>query len=114
MALLDRADLLAALARLGELALVDGTTVELIVAGGGVMVLEYGTRPSTRDLDVVIGAGTDPQTMRRYAAVVASERGWPPDWLNDAVKGFLTGPITPTLMVELPGIRVFRPAVERC
>ena len=86
MALLDRADPRAALARVGQLAIAEGTTVELIAVGGGVMVLEFGTRPSTRDLDAMIGAGADPPTVHGYAERVAVERGWPTDWLNDGFK----------------------------
>ena len=70
MALLDRPDLLAALTRLGELAEAEGTAVDLIVVGGGVMVLEFGQRQSTRDLDAVIGGPADLSAVRRYAAVV--------------------------------------------
>ena len=87
MALLDRAALLSALARLGQLALAAGETIELFIVGGGVMVLEFGTGRSTADLDAIVGSGAEAGSVRQYAEVVAAERGRPADRLNDAAKG---------------------------
>ena len=113
MALLGKSDILAALTRLGELASTDGATVELLVFGGGVMVLEFDARPSTRDIDAVVLPPGDPAVVRRLAAAVAVERGWPSDWLNDAVKGFVVGPTAPTVLFEAAGVRVHRPAYHQ-
>ena len=113
MALLDKSDIVAALTRLGELAAAEGFAVELLVFGGGVMVLEFDARPSTRDIDAVILSPTDATVTRRLAAAVAVERGWPADWLNDAVKGFVVGPATATVLFEAVGIRAGRPAYEQ-
>ena len=41
---------------------------------------------------------------------MAAENSWPDDWVNDAAKGFLVGPTTPSIIYEAPGIRVYRPA----
>ena len=109
MALLTRDDVISAVTRLGELAAVEGRTVDLLLVGGGVMVVEFGTRPSTRDVDAVVMDAGDAGRVRRYAAVIASERGWSPDWLNDGAKGFISGPVTPTLLFESPGVRLNRP-----
>ncbi len=114
MALLNRAELLTAIDRLGQFADADGMTIELIVVGGGVMVLEFGARSSTRDLDAIVSSTVpDGATVRQYAAAVAGENKWPADWLNDGAKGFLIGPLTPTLMYRSAGIRVFRPSIEQ-
>lgn len=110
MAMLGKPEILAALTRLGELASTEGVTVELLVFGGGVMVLEFDARPSTRDIDAVVLSPHDAAAVRRFAATVAAERGWPNDWLNDAVKGFVVGPTAPTVMFESVGVRVSRPA----
>src|SRR4051794_40265490 len=91
MATLSKQDVIAALTRLGELAQKQGETIELVLLGGSVMVLLFDARQSTRDVDVVILAPTDSQRVRDMAKSVASERGWPDDWLNDAVKGFMVG-----------------------
>jgi predicted nucleotidyltransferase len=91
MALISRQDVVAALTRLGELAAGNNQTLELLLVGGGVMVLAFDARQSTHDLDVVILQPTDAASVRRLAARVAEEQGWAGDWLNDAAKGFLVG-----------------------
>jgi hypothetical protein len=112
MALLSRDDMLGALRRLGELASAAGQDVDLLLVGGGVMVVEFNTRPSTRDLDVVI-LNPAPHFVRQLANVVASERGWTEDWLNDAVKGFLIGWSPTSVVLTAPGITVCRPSIEQ-
>jgi hypothetical protein len=113
MAFLNRDDLIGALTRLGQLAATDGHAIELLVVGGGVMVMEFGTRDSTRDLDGIVTNAIDPAAVRRYAQVVAMERNWPADWLNDGAKGFLVGVTVPNNLFVSEGIRVFRPAYEQ-
>jgi hypothetical protein len=113
MATLAKHDLIQALTRLGELALSHGQTLDLMLLGGGVMVLEFEARLSTRDLDVVILPPSEPATVRQWAATVAVERGWTPDWLNDAAKGFVIGAAHGPTIFEAPGIRVIRPATEQ-
>ena len=52
--------------------------------------------------------------MRRAARRIAERRGLDPDWLNDAVKGFLPGDDPNALVaLDLPGLRV-RVASPRC
>jgi len=77
------------------------------------MVLAFGARQSTRDLDVVILPPSDPARVRAWAATVAGERGWPEDWLNDAVKGFMVGISKGPVIFSAPGIEVHRPSVEQ-
>jgi hypothetical protein len=113
MALLNRNDLFAALTRIGQLATADGQSIELLVVGGGIMVMEFGSRLSTRDLDGVVTNSVDPVKVRQYAQVLASEKNWPLDWLNDGAKGFLIGVTVATMIFSAPGIQVFRPAFEQ-
>jgi hypothetical protein len=113
MGLFSRDDLIAALTRIGQLAAEDAQVVELLVVGGGVMVLEFGARQSTKDLDGVVIGTTAPSKVREYAAKVAREKSWPLDWLNDGAKGFLTGASTPHFLFQSAGIKVWRPAFEQ-
>ena len=113
MATINKQDILAALSRLGELAAERGEQLDLLLLGGGVMVIVFGTRNGTRDLDVVILSPADKSQVRELAAAVGEEKGWPSDWLNDAAKGFLTGPVSGPAIFESHGIVVRRPTIEQ-
>lgn len=113
MATIDKQDILSALTRMGELAAARGQPLDLLLLGGGVMVIVFGTRNATRDLDVVILSPSDKAQVRALAATVAEEKSWPSDWLNDAAKGFLTGPASGPVIFESHGIAVRRPTIEQ-
>jgi hypothetical protein len=69
-----------------ELAAID-TRAELYLVGGAVMCLALDAREATRDVD----AWFQPVTVVRQAAARVAERAEvPADWLNDAVKRFLS------------------------
>lgn len=86
-----------------ELAAVKATG-ELHLVGGAVMCLVLGARSATRDVD---GMFKPTRVIREAAARVAARADVSPNWLNDAVKGFLSpqGEFVPFL--ELPNLRVF-------
>lgn len=110
MATITRREIVEALERLGQLAVARGTRIELALVGGALMVLVYEARESTRDVDVVILAPREAGTVRELAQVVADERGWPDDWLNDGAKGFLIGLSSGSVVFLAPGIEVRSPA----
>jgi hypothetical protein len=110
LATLSQQQITAALTRLGELAIDSGDIVELILLGGGLMVLLFGERDSTRDLDVLIVGSAESAKVREFAGVVAAEHDWPNDWLNDAAKGYLVGLSEGPVVFSAPGIIVRRPA----
>lgn len=64
MGLFTKQDVIGALTRLGELAAARGESIDLVLVGGGVMVLEFEARVSTRDLDVVILPPSEPSSVR--------------------------------------------------
>ncbi len=113
MALLNKQEIIAALTRLGELAQDRGQNIELLALGGSLMVLLFGTRESTRDVDVVILHPAETASVRALAGEIAEERSWPHDWLNDAAKGFLVGISNGPIIFSAPGIAVRRPSIEQ-
>lgn len=83
---------------------------EVLLCGGAAMVLAFGSRAATKDVDAVF-APTD--IMRSAIAAVASTKDLPADWLNDAAKGFFpeTQPNIRTIL-SLPNLRVHCPQPE--
>lgn len=111
---LNREDVESAFTELGRIALAESHVVDIAVYGGVAMMLSFPARPATRDVDAV--ALGDPTFLRDAVRQVATERGWPDDWLNDAVKGFLSvRQGEPDALVlfrsypteQSPGLRVF-------
>jgi len=81
-----------------------GLSGEMYVVGGAAIALAFDERRSTRDIDAVF----EPKSaIYDAAAAIAAERGLDEGWLNDAVKGFLTGPDDDAIPVlDLPGLSV--------
>jgi len=77
---------------------------ELYLVGGAVMCLVFETRPSTRDVDALFRPVS---VVRAAARRVGTEHALEGDWLNDAVKGYLseTGGFRDYLAME--HLRVF-------
>ena len=72
--------------------------------GGAAIALCFNGRRTTRDLDAVFAPTT---AVRQAAAAVAGREGLGPEWLNDAVKGFLPGPDPAAVRYfEAPGLLV--------
>ena len=115
----DRAALLVAFNELGRLAWAEGATVEIAVYGGSALMMLYDWRAATKDVDGVFEQ--DRLIVRRLIVTVAEQHGWPLDWLNDSVKGFLSARDQEDGMKLLsgefpsadePGLRIFVPRPE--
>jgi hypothetical protein len=101
---LSRDDILRLLHALDDELKAAGVRGQVNIAGGAVMCLAFGARPSTRDVD----ASFKPSVAILDAAVkVAARHGVRDTWLNDAVKGYMSdrGSFVPFL--ELSHLKVF-------
>jgi hypothetical protein len=78
---------------------------EICLYGGAVMALVYDARPDTKDVDAIF---QPTQKIREAAARVGRAHGLKPDWLNDAVKGFLV-PHPQRILLDLSNLKVFVP-----
>jgi hypothetical protein len=84
---LSRAAILKAFQEMSDEFARRGVTGELCLFGGTVMVLAFAARPSTKDVDAVF----QPTAIVREAArLVGEANGFATNWLNDAVKGFVS------------------------
>jgi hypothetical protein len=103
MTSLSRADISRLLELLNSELAKEEVIGEIFLVGGAVMTLVYQARPSTKDLDAFF---IPAKAVRRAAARVAAAHELPPDWLNDAVKGFLSKDGTFTQYATLSNLRV--------
>jgi len=79
---------------------------ELAVMGGAAVVLLYGARNATKDVDVVVLAGPGLAPVRDAVRRVATSVGLPDDWLNDAAKGYVHGLALGEVVLDEPGLLV--------
>ena len=83
---LTPSDILTLLSELNDrLAAID-VKATVIMAGGAVMTIKYGSRFTTQDVDAIFEPSSE---IRDAVAAIANEHDLETDWLNDGVKGFI-------------------------
>ena len=118
--MLTRDALQQAFMELGTLARAEGKVIDLAVYGGSALMLASNFRETTRDVDGVVDA--DRSLIDRLSATIAVNRDWPPDWLNDGVRTYLSPNVDGVSehhqlfrsypSEQQPGLRVFVPTPE--
>jgi hypothetical protein len=108
MSLLSRADILRAFEALAhEFELGAATTRgEIVVAGGAALVVLYGAREATKDVDAFAVGLTDIAALRRAVLHVSATLDLPEDWLNDGAKGYLNGVQPGKVLLDRPGLLI--------
>ncbi|MDA1076060.1 MAG: DUF6036 family nucleotidyltransferase [Proteobacteria bacterium] len=100
---LDRADIKTLLKLLNKELRRQEITGELYLVGGAVMCLVFNARQSTQDLDAFF---RPVDAVRAATTTLAAREGYPEDWLNDAVKGYLSNKGEYRSFLELSNLRV--------
>ncbi len=83
---MDRAQIEGALEELGTQLESKGIAARLLVIGGAAMVLNFGAREMTDNVDVDVYLA---EAVLQAAAVIGERRGLGPTWLNDAAKIYI-------------------------
>lgn len=60
---------------------------DLVLVGGAAMILHFGARRATRDIDMLVLRG-DLAELRQAVKALTRERDLPENWMTDAAKGF--------------------------
>lgn len=63
---------------------------EIVIAGGAALVLLYGARETTKDVDAYF-VTPEASVLRNASSRVAVKLNLPDDWLNDGAKGYFVG-----------------------
>ncbi|MCD5413405.1 MAG: DUF6036 family nucleotidyltransferase [Clostridiales bacterium] len=106
---LTKDEILGYLSILNEKLKQENLTGEIALFGGAVMCIQYNARPSTKDIDAVFSPKTDIYTV---AKEVASEYNLSSDWLNDAVKGYVSKRNEIKLYLKFSNLNVYTPVPE--
>jgi hypothetical protein len=101
---MDQAQIERLLRNLSGLLTQRGVVGEVALYGGAAMVLAHRARLATKDVDAVF---VPKKEVYQAASEVAVACGAEKDWLNDAVKGFLSDRNETSLLLDLPGLKVF-------
>jgi hypothetical protein len=108
-----RETIVGALEELGRRLELSGERAELYIVGGAAMALAFARDRVTRDIDAVF---IPKNRIYEVAAAMADEdTSLGPNWLNDAVKGFLprVEDSQAEVIMDSPGIRVLVASPKR-
>ena len=108
---LTREAILKALRALSDELGRQGVTGEICLFGGAVMVLAFTARLSTKDVDAIFQPS---QIIHDLARQIGEQQALPSNWLNDAVKGYISSRHEATAgnLPQFPHLRLTMPVPE--
>jgi len=106
---MEKADIEKYLVELNEELSKEGIVGEMNIYAGAAMCLVFSNRRSTHDIDAVF---TPKQIIYGAARKISERHGLPEDWLNDAVKGFVSEKGDFSLYMDLPNLRIYTTSPE--
>ena len=79
---------------------------EILIVGGSAMVIAFKARIATKDVDAIF----EPKSkIYDISKKIANNQDLPEDWLNDAVKGFMSDKAEYDTFMDLPALKVYIP-----
>ena len=79
---------------------------EILIVGGSAMVIAFKARITTKDIDAIF----EPKSkIYEISKEIAKNQDLPEDWLNDAVKGFMSDKAEYNTFLDLPALKVYIP-----
>jgi hypothetical protein len=103
---LGRDDIVFALRSLADELSPTAQPLELVVVGGAALVLLYGARETTKDVDAFSRTAADAASLRDASRKVALRLSLPLDWLNDGAKGYVHGLALGEVLLTTPSLVV--------
>jgi len=76
---------------------------EIIITGGAAMCLVHSARDATKDIDALYEPKSEINTL---VEKIAGKYDLPPNWLNDSVKGFMSGNMEVTDFMQLGNLKI--------
>jgi hypothetical protein len=103
---LGRDDIVLALKALADELSPSAPPLELLVVGGAALVLLYGARETTKDVDAFSTTPAGATSLRAASHRVAERLSLPADWLNDGAKGYVHGLALGKVLLTTPSLVV--------
>lgn len=103
---LSREDIVRALESLAQELATTAKPLELVVVGGAALVLLYGARETTKDVDGFLIETAGASDVRAAARRIASTLGLPEDWPSDGAKGYVHGLALGEVLLTTPSLIV--------
>ena len=101
---LSKSEMLSYFVEINNRLAATGQQGEIVLTGGAALTLVFDARDSTRDIDAIFHPTAD---MRKIISSMSTDYNLPSDWLNDAVKPFVTDKLTILPHLEYSNLTIY-------